>query len=1236
MLGNAVLQSADPIRTPTIELTGPTGTGGYTAIPGPVVAETVVVSGNVQTRGIAATTLTVKAGAKLTSLASTATEVETLDLNVTGVLTIEAGGSIEVSGRGYLAKASYPGTTASSNSGGSHVGVGGIPAGGTAALTYGSVTRPQEAGGGGWYSNGSAGGGVVRIDTARLVLGGPTASILANGVRNSYDAGGAGGSIWITAESIEGSGRIEAAGVDGYWAYWSGGGGAMAIEYGSIAEGVRAGVSAKGGAGTGIGESGGAGTVVLKGPGQSYGTLRVDNKGTSGQATVLPSFGSGTAQEGTGGATLVTGRSGAIPAYFEGHWVEVRRAGTLLGTWRIGGITGGTVTLAPNESEAIELQAGDAWQGVYRFDRVDVLGNAVLQSADTVYDGLPSITVTSPGPDTVFASGASVPVTFQTADDRGVTSVELSLGGPAVQIPGATQTSGVVKAPWVGTNTSVPLEATVVDTVGQRTVKTVPLTILAAPSLTASISHPWDGAKLWAGTSQEVRVELPDARPIRRVTIGLGTFSMDFEDLVGPSLDLSIPIPPVTVDEDRLLTATVEDGLGALVTSPAVPVTLLVDNGPRVTAWTEAVSPVNAGSRVQVDFSAYFRGWEGSQLRLQVTGSMSYLETYNAGEFGSGGAGGVAALDVADSVSWSFPSFQIPADARGPMKIVVTAIDGAGREASADPIELEVTSPFSIAVVGSGTVPPGGTLELALSATGWSLPDSVDLAIGGAFEWARPVSLGERYGESDTVSRTIRIPVPRNALGEGSAAFEAYMGGGEYSRGALAAKLEEGTASSNTVTFSVVDETDPVIARIRSSRWGLVSGDEVTFRADVSDNGTVQAVRFLVDGALIATVNEPTEMSTYESGPHVLPTGAEERNVVVRVEATDLAGRTSSAERTFVVAPAGTPLVRFRAPTSGAMAIAGLTLPLMAELRHPRPITQLAFYRDDEATPFATGSGEDLTAEFLVPPGATPGSEITLWVEATDDLGAIGEASTVGRIVGGTLLTDGTVLDSDDMSNEDQAIVVQGRVEVGGGHRFARLVVLPGSVLTHAATTSETIGRLDLEVTGDVYVSPSATIDAIGLGFEGGLQGSNSSPEGRTLPGLQGAPAGFGGSHAGEGEFAGEGWAAATFGSSRSPDLPGGGGGAAPNGDPGGPGGGVIRLRVGGRLIVDGAIDASGASGEGGAAGAGASTWKRSRSAAPGGSTRREAIPARSSDGEEAQEEAESPYSARSRTRPRS
>ena len=202
--------------------------------------------------------------------------------------------------------------------------------------------------------------------------------------------GGAGGSIWIETESIAGDGLIEATGGTGGW---QGGGGVVRIEYSAATGTVLTRANAKGG-GTGSSETnGGAGTVVLKGPGATYGTLRVDNLGTSGQATVLPSLGSGEAQDGTSGATLVT-QLASIPAYFEGHWVEVRRGESLLGTWRIGEIAGGTVTLAPNESEGIALQVGDAWQGVYRFDRVEVTGNAVLESADPIRT--PTVELTGP------------------------------------------------------------------------------------------------------------------------------------------------------------------------------------------------------------------------------------------------------------------------------------------------------------------------------------------------------------------------------------------------------------------------------------------------------------------------------------------------------------------------------------------------------------------------------------------------------------------------------------------------------------------------------------------------------------------------------------------------------------------------------------------------------------------------------------------------------------------------
>ncbi|MBK8595121.1 MAG: hypothetical protein IPN83_05935 [Holophagales bacterium] len=109
--GNAVLRSEDPIRVPTVNLSGPTAAGSYTEITTPLVAETVSVTGNVSIPGITATNLTVKTGARLTHSAMTATQARSLDLKVTGTLTIEDGGSIDVTGRGYPEESTYPGAT---------------------------------------------------------------------------------------------------------------------------------------------------------------------------------------------------------------------------------------------------------------------------------------------------------------------------------------------------------------------------------------------------------------------------------------------------------------------------------------------------------------------------------------------------------------------------------------------------------------------------------------------------------------------------------------------------------------------------------------------------------------------------------------------------------------------------------------------------------------------------------------------------------------------------------------------------------------------------------------------------------------------------------------------------------------------------------------------------------------------------------------------------------------------
>ena len=86
--------------------------------------------------------------------------------------------------------------------------------------TFGSVTRPAENGGGGR----SAGGGTVKVIASSIVLPDVTSRIRANGTGASGT--GAGGSVWIVANSLSGAGSIEANGGSSGTA--NGGGGAIA------------------------------------------------------------------------------------------------------------------------------------------------------------------------------------------------------------------------------------------------------------------------------------------------------------------------------------------------------------------------------------------------------------------------------------------------------------------------------------------------------------------------------------------------------------------------------------------------------------------------------------------------------------------------------------------------------------------------------------------------------------------------------------------------------------------------------------------------------------------------------------------------------------------------------------------------------------------------------------------------------------------------------------------------
>ncbi|MEQ9095041.1 MAG: immunoglobulin domain-containing protein [Phycisphaerales bacterium] len=127
---------------------------------------------------------------------------------------------------------------------------------------------------------------------------------------------------------------------------------------------------------------------------------------------------------------------------------------------------------------------------------------------------------------------------------------------------------------------------------------------------------------------------------------------------------------------------------------------------------------------------------------------------------------------------------------------------------------------------------------------------------------------------------------------------------------------------------------------------------------------------------------------------------------------------------------------------------------------------------------------------------------------------------------------------------------------------------------------------LEMDVLGDVTIAEFSYITATGRGF-----GANQGPGG----GEQSLSWGGGGAHGGQGGNGAGGLGGEAYGSILEPTTRGSGGGTFIGGGQGEPGGGAIRLFVGGTLFFEGFIDANGLSQdtdrEGG--GAGGSVWIR-------------------------------------------
>ncbi len=191
-------------------------------------------------------------------------------------LTVDSGGLLTASGLGY-GRGEGPGAGSVDNyrtGGGGHGGQGGDGArpGAIGGIAYGSVFEPTTLGSGaGDLSDSGAGAGAIHLVVSDIFL--LDGTLAANGDPSTHTerGGGAGGSLWIQANTLTGGGVIKANGGDGGGEGGGGGGGRIAVY---VTSGEFAGmVQALGGVGY---QPGGEGGIYLGDIDPNLSTLAVD------------------------------------------------------------------------------------------------------------------------------------------------------------------------------------------------------------------------------------------------------------------------------------------------------------------------------------------------------------------------------------------------------------------------------------------------------------------------------------------------------------------------------------------------------------------------------------------------------------------------------------------------------------------------------------------------------------------------------------------------------------------------------------------------------------------------------------------------------------------------------------------------------------------------------------------------------------------------------------------------
>ena len=212
-------------------------------------------------------------GGTVTQTKNEDVQVYRISMTVGGDLTVAAGAQITATGKGYDT-CHYPAGSACGVHGGSANDL---------SLVYGNLKHPVDIGSAGSTSGFKGGGAIHLVVTGDATIDGTLAAQPSTGSTQSdtrYKGHGAGGSIYITAASVAGSGSITAAGY-GFSSSWQrpgGAGGRIAVIC-TTAESLSFPTSKMmcNGSIASYGNTTGAGTIFVKTASQQNGTLIVDN-----------------------------------------------------------------------------------------------------------------------------------------------------------------------------------------------------------------------------------------------------------------------------------------------------------------------------------------------------------------------------------------------------------------------------------------------------------------------------------------------------------------------------------------------------------------------------------------------------------------------------------------------------------------------------------------------------------------------------------------------------------------------------------------------------------------------------------------------------------------------------------------------------------------------------------------------------------------------------------------------